>query len=262
MILNVETTDRIATVTLNRPDKKNALSLEMFEALTQAGEALAQDGDLRAVILTGAGDSFCAGLDLTAMQSLAPRLTEVRQQLVTPASGGANWFQRPCRVWQELDVPVIAAIEGHCLGGGLQLALAADFRFAAPNATFSIMEAKWGLIPDMGITTNLPALMRADQAKELMMTARVLNADQAGEYGLITRLCADPKAEALEFAHSLMQKSPDAISGIKRLVEQCWNGDPHSTLKLEAEIQAGIMGHPNQIEAVVANIQKRAPKFK
>lgn len=261
MVLDIQIADQIATVTLNRPDKKNALNLEMFEALTQAGETLAKDKDLRAVILTGAGDSFCAGLDLGLMQSFAARLDELRQELAAPLKGGANWFQRPCRVWQELEVPVIAAIKGHCLGAGMQLALAADFRFAAPTASFSIMEAKWGLIPDMGISTNLPALMRADQAKDLMMTARLLTAAEAAEYGLITRRCDEPKTAAREFALEISQKSPDAIGGIKRLVEQSWNRDPQATLKLEAEIQSRIIGGPNQIEAVVANIQKRNPKF-
>lgn len=261
MRVEVSTSGAIATVTLNRPDKKNALTLEMFQALTEAGEALAGRADLRAVILTGAGQSFCAGLDLGAMQAIAGRLDEVRAELAAPLSGGANWYQRPCRVWQELKVPVIAAVEGHCLGAGMQLALAADFRLAAPSASFSIMEAKWGLVPDMGLSTNLPSLMRADQAKELMMTARTLGAEEAASLGLVTRLCDDPQAEARAFAAALTAKSPDAIAGAKRLVEETWNPKPETGLGLEAEIQAAIIGQPNQIEAVLSNLQKRTPKF-
>lgn len=261
MTVEIDIDEGIATVTLNRPDKKNALSLEMFEALTQAGKTLA-DADIRAVILTGAGDSFCAGLDLQAMQSFATKLDEVRAQLAGPVENGANWFQRPCRVWQELDVPVIAAIEGHCLGAGMQLALAADFRLAAPTARFSVMEAKWGLIPDMGITTNLPKLMRADQAKELMMTARVLDAPEAAEIGLVTRIVDDPLSAAISLARQLSQKSPDAIAGAKRLVEKAWNVEAGVGLKLEASLQQKIIGQPNQIEAVMANMQNRDPKFR
>ncbi len=262
MTVEISRAEGIATVTLNRPERKNALSLEMFEALTEAGEALSRDSAIRAVILTGAGDSFCAGLDLNAMQSLATGLDEIRVQLMTPVKNGANWFQRPCRVWQELNVPVIAAIEGHCLGAGLQLALAADFRFAAPSASFSVMEAKWGLIPDMGITTNLPKLMRADQAKELMMTARILQAPQAAELGLVTRLADDPCAAATALARELQQKSPQAIAGAKSLVEKTWAAEVPEALKLEADLQKNILGQPNQIEAVMANMQKRAPKFR
>lgn len=260
--LEVTVADGVAEVQLTRPARKNALSLELFEALAETGEKLKAEAGLRAVILSGAGGDFCAGLDLEVMQSLARRLDEMRQRLLNPAKGEvANWFQKPCYVWQELQVPVIAAIEGVCLGGGMQLALAADFRICHPQARLAIMEAKWGLIPDMGITQNLPKLLRADAAKDLMMTARMLSADEALGYGLVTRLADDPMAAARELAQTLKSRSPDAVNAIKALVDQTWTMAPGEGLAVEAALQAPIIGAPNQIEAVMANLQKRAPKF-
>ncbi len=159
-------------------------------------------------------------------------------------------------------MPVIAAIEGVCLGGGLQLALAADFRIARADARLSIMEAKWGMIPDMGITQSLPKLMRADQAKELMMTARMLSGTEALELGLVTRLADDPMHAARDLAQAFAAKSPDAIAGIKRLVDRTWSLPEGEGLAIEAALQAPIIGAPNQIEAVMANLQKRAPRFR
>ncbi|MDJ0630892.1 MAG: crotonase/enoyl-CoA hydratase family protein [Rhodobacter sp.] len=261
--LEVAVDDGIAEVRLNRPERKNALSLELFEALAAAGEQLKGEAGLRVVILTGAGGDFCAGLDMAVMQSLAGRIDEMRQRLLTLTEGEvANWFQKPCYVWQELPVPVIAAIEGVCLGGGLQLALAADFRIARADARLAIMEAKWGIIPDMGITQNLPKLMPADKAKVLMMTARIVSGQEAAELGLMTRLADDPMTAARDLAGELKRRSPEAVSGIKRLVEETWAMPPADGLRVEAEIQAPIIGGANQIEAVMANFQKRAPKFR
>ena len=252
----------VAMVKLNRPDKKNALSLEMFEALPKAATEIAADRDIRAVVLTGSGGDFCAGLDLSMFQYFAPRIEETREQLKNPPTGEvANFFQKPVTCWQDLPQPVIAAIDGVCFGGGAQLALAADFRIAAPNARLSIMETRWGLIPDMGITRSLPKLMRADQAKDLIMTARIVEAEEALALGLVTRLADDPFAAALDYAEMLATRSPDAVQGSKRLVDEGWSGSAATTLALEAEIQAPIIGAPNQIEAVMAGMQKRAPNF-
>ena len=260
--LNITVKDGIAEIRLNRPQRKNALSMELFEALAEAGEAMKSQAGLRAVILSGEGGDFCAGLDLTVMQSLAGRLDEMRDRLLNPPKGeAANWFQKPCYVWQELDVPVIAAIDGVCLGGGMQLALAADFRIAHPDARLSIMETKWGLIPDMGISQNLPKVMRADQAKELMMSARMFDGTEALQMGLVTRLADDPLSAARDMALELKAKSPEAVAGVKALVDRVWSMAPGDGLAVEAEIQAPIIGSTNQIEAVMANMQKRAPKF-
>lgn len=252
----------VAMVTLNRPEKLNALSNAMFDEIPAAGEALKREKGLRAVILTGAGDHFCAGLDTANFASFASDMDAVHSKMQNPPAGEvANHFQKPCFVWQELDVPVIAAMKGVAFGGGLQIALAADFRFAAPDVRVSIMEAKWGIIPDMGITQNLPKLMRADQAKELMMTARIVEAEEAATLGLLTRIVDDPLAAAQDFAAELCTKNPGAIAGIKELVEQSWTAPPGDALALEGRLQAGVIGGPNQIEAVMAVMQKRAPKF-
>lgn len=261
--LTLDIENGVATVTLNRPDKKNAMSLTLFEELAATGENLKTQAGLRAVILTGAGTDFCAGIDLTALQSFLPRMGEIRDQMRNPPAGEvANWFQKPCYVWQELDVPVIAAIQGVCIGAGLQLALAADIRIAAPNTRVSIMEAKWGLIPDMGITQNLPKLMRADQAKELMMTARMINASDALDMGLVTRISEDPLAAAKDLVVELVSRSPQAVNGAKALVDQTWTLPLGEGLKVEAELQAQIIGTDNQLEAVMAGMTKRPPKFK
>ncbi|MCP3971985.1 MAG: crotonase/enoyl-CoA hydratase family protein [Rhodobacteraceae bacterium] len=262
-ILEIAVSEGIAEVRLNRPHKRNALSLEMFEALAAAGERLKSEAGLRAVVLCGAGGDFCSGLDMEVMQSLAGRLEEMRALLLNPPEGeAANFFQKPCYVWQELPVPVIAAVEGVCLGGGMQLALAADIRLCSPAARLSVMEAKWGLVPDMGISQSLPKLVPADRAKELMMTTRMVSGKEAASLGLVTRLEDDPLGAARTLAAEIAGRSPEAVNGIKRLVDQSWTMAPGEALRLEAEIQAPVIGGANQIEAVMANLQKRAPRFK
>ncbi|MGC9369220.1 MAG: crotonase/enoyl-CoA hydratase family protein [Paracoccaceae bacterium] len=251
----------VAELRLERPDKKNALNFELLEALAAAGQELKARRNIRAVILHGAGGVFSSGIDLELLQGVLGRMDEIRRQMLNPPAGeAANLFQKPVTVWAELDKPVIAAIEGVCFGAGMQLALGADFRIAAPAARLSIMEAKWGLVPDMGITRSLPRLMRADQAKELIMTGRILDAPEALSLGLLTRVCDDPLAAARALAADLAGRSPEAVAASKRLVEAAW-ATPEA-LALEAELQAGLMGSPNQMEAVMAVLQNRAPDFK
>ena len=251
----------VAEVMLNRPDKRNALDLALFDALAAAGDSLKGAEGLRAVILHGAGGAFCAGIDTAEFMAMAARLPAVKAEMLAPPEGQANRFQRPCTVWAELDVPVIAAVQGVCFGAGLQLALGADFRLVAPEARFSVMEARWGLIPDMGITQSLPRLMRADLAKDLILTARVLEAPEALALGLVTRVEADPLAAARAMAARLAQVSPDVLRAGKRLVEETWTLPPGPGLRREAELQADLIGGANQIEAVMAGMAGRAPRF-
>lgn len=252
----------VAEVALARPDKMNALDIEMFSAIARAGETLRGNRDVRAVVLYGRGGNFCAGIDTQVFGEMIARIGEIRQQMLNPDAGEvANMFQKPAHVWAELEVPVIAALEGNVLGGGAQIALGADFRIAAPDIRFSIMENRWGLVPDMGITRSLPRLLRADQAKELIMTARILTGAESLEYGLVTRLADAPLSAARQMARDLAARSPEAIRGAKQLVDQSWNMDAAASLRLEAEIQAPIIASPNQVEAVMANIQKRTPRF-
>jgi len=260
--VRIEIKDYIAEVAMTRADKMNAMDPAMFAALAEAGESLKGRKDVRAVVLYGEGGHFCAGIDTNSFSQMITGIEQVRDQMRNPPPGQvANAFQKPCYVWQELQVPVIAALQGVVYGGGAQLALAADFRFAAPDIRFSIMEGKWGIVPDLGFTQNLFKLLRADQAKDLIMTARILDATETAAMGLVTRLSADPLAEARAFATDLAARSPDAVQGAKRLVEETWSAAPGEGLRLEGEIQAQIIGSANQIEAVMANIQKRKPKF-
>lgn len=260
--LTVTRNGPVAEVMLNRPDKRNALDMGLFQALVAAGDGLKGQPGLRAVILHGAGAAFCAGIDTAEFMAMAGRLAAVKAEMLAPPEGAANRFQRPCTIWSELEVPVIAAVHGVCLGAGLQLALGADFRVAAPDARFSVMEARWGLIPDMGITQSLPRLMRADLAKELILTARVLEAAEAQALGLVTRLADDPLAEARAMAARFAQVSPDVLRAGKRLVEDCWTLPPGPGLRREAALQADLIGGPNQIEAVMAGMAGRAPDFR
>jgi len=260
--VSIEILDHVAEVTLRRAGKMNALDIAMFKAIGAAGDSLKNNRDVRAVVLTAEGPHFCAGIDTSVLPLMVSEIDDIKAQMLAPPDGNvANLFQKPAHVWQELAVPVVVALRGNVLGGGAQIALGADFRFAAHDMRMSIMETKWGLIPDMGITQSLPKLMRADQAKDLMMTARIIDATEALSLGLITRLCDNPLDEARDYAANLAARAPGAIQGCKRLVEKSWAAEPPYGLALEAEIQADIIASPNQIEAVMANMQKRAPKF-
>lgn len=253
----------IAEVTINRPEKKNAWTPEVFDGMAAAAEALKGRAGLRAVILRGAGGCFSAGIDISTLQGFAKDFDAIRAQMLTPPEGkAANRYQAPVTGWAELPVPVIAAIDGVAFGAGMQLALGADFRIAAPDARLSIMEARWGIIPDMGISQSLPRLLRADLAKELIMTGRILEAQEALDLGLLTRIAADPLAAARAMAADLAGRSPDALAASKALVDQGWTLPPGEGLGLEARLQAAIIGGPNQIEMVMANMQKRAPRFR
>lgn len=253
--------DHIATVTLNRPEKRNAVDWTVLDGLTQAGETLKARADIRAVILTGAGPTFCSGIDTSLFMANPDPKALIDQILTVPEGQSANKFQKPCTVWQELEIPVIAAVQGVCYGAGLQIALGADIRIGAPDARLSVMEIAWGLIPDMGLTTVLPRLMRADQAKELILTGRIVDAAEAAQQGLLTRVAENPAAEALDLARRIAGHNPDAIRRNKRLVNDTWHASRPDALRLEAELQAQVIGQPNQLEAVFARIQKRKPRF-
>lgn len=260
--VTIDIEDGIAEVTLNRPDKLNAFDTAMFAAVSAAGERLRAQPGLRAIILTGAGRGFCAGIDTGLLMEFARDLEGLRAEILSPPAGqAANRFQHPCTIWADLPVPVIAALHGVAYGAGLQLALGADLRIAAPTTQLSIMETRWGLIPDMGLTKRLPALMRADQALDLILTARVLDAPEAAALGLVTRLADEPLHAAREAARAIAARSPESVRGAKELVRAAWPGsDAH--LALEARLQAAIIGSPNQIEAVMAGMQKRPPNFR
>jgi enoyl-CoA hydratase/carnithine racemase len=256
--VHIEIDGHVAVVTLTRPDKHNALDAAMFEGIIGAAERLMNEPGMRAVVLHGEGPSFCSGLDvmgIMASQNGTAGLAE-------PLEGDVpNWFQRAAYDWIRVPVPVIAAIHGNCLGGGLQIALAADIRLATPDARLSVMEIKWGLIPDMSITRTLPRLVGIDVAKELTYTGRVLSGTEADALGVVTRVESDPLAAAHALAEEIASKSPDAVRGAKRLFDESWTGSPAETLALEASLQRGLIGSPNQLAAVSAGLTKQPAEF-
>ena len=266
-LVTIDINDGVADVRLNRPEKYNALSQPMFKAIIDAGEQLRGDKSLRAVVLSGNGRGFCAGLDMDSFAKMGDKEEAQAQDadgtktLLDTDGRVENFAQRPALVWKYLQVPVIAALHGVAYGGGAQVALGADIRIAAPDLKMSVMEIKWGLVPDMSITQTLRDLLPMDVAKQLTFTGQVLSGREAQQLGLVTQVAEDPHAEAMNMAREIASKSPDAIRAAKQLFETAWHADAKTGLELEAELQAGLMGSANQREAVAANFAKRAPAF-
>ncbi len=257
----VEFVDGVAEVTLNRPDKLNALDPGMFAALVAAGERLAGTRGLRAVVLTGAGRGFCAGLDKDTFMAMAGGKPAGLADLVTRTHGAANAPQLAAYIWRTLPAPVIAAIQGVALGGGLQIALGADIRYVAPDAKLSILEVKWGLVPDMAGIALMRELARADVVRELAMTGRVFSGAEAVTYGFATAVHVDPLAAARATAREIAARSPDAVRGIKRLLNRAFDDDAAAVLLAESKEQSVLIGSPNQIEAVRAGVANRPGRF-
>ncbi len=260
----------VADVRLNRPEKMNACDPAMFAALDAAGQEVASNPSVRAVVLSGEGRAFCAGLDMQSFSRMAePRESKGESSasgsdsglLGSSDSSAANFAQRAAWVWTEVPVPVIAAVHGVAFGAGIQIALAADIRFIAPDARMSVMEIKWGLIPDVTGTQTLRRLVRLDIAKELTFSGRIVPGTEAVELGLATYLSDTPREAALELAHEIAARSPDAIRAGKRLLNESVQLSQDEGLRLEAAIQSTLIGGTNQIEAVKANLEKRAPAF-
>lgn len=257
--IDIAIENHVADVMLNRPEKFNALDIETFDALDAAARAVEGDKSVRAVVLHGAGENFCAGIDLSVLQG---GIDDLGESLLSPVSGSlANRFQRAAYAWRELPVPVICALQGVTFGGGFQIAMGADLRYAAPDTQMSIMESKWGLIPDMAISTTLRDIMPPDRVKELAWTARVFDAEEGLQLGVLTSIEEDPLAAARRVAQACAARSPDAIRGIKRLVNEAWSRSEKDSLALEAQLQLRLLGSPNQAEAVRANLEKRKPDF-
>jgi enoyl-CoA hydratase/carnithine racemase len=251
--------NNVALVRMNRPEKHNALDRESFEALIRSGESLAANPSVRAVILAGAGESFCAGIDRSIFESAGGGLSD---ELMRPRGNtGANFFQSAAMVWRALPVPVIAAVHGVAYGAGLQIALAADIRIASPAARFSIMEIRWGIIPDMGITTTLRHVMPLDRIKLLAFTGKVIDGTEALKLGLVTETCDDPLAAARLLAGEIARHSPEAVQAIKTLLNDSLDEPSDEALRREAELQLSLLGSANHREAVMANLQKREPRF-
>ncbi|MGA1183743.1 MAG: crotonase/enoyl-CoA hydratase family protein, partial [Ilumatobacteraceae bacterium] len=254
----------IAHVRLTRPDKRNALDDAMFQAIAQAGERVKHDTSVRAVVLSGDGASFCAGLDFGGFQAMgsgnsgdgsATAAGSMKDGRIT------HLAQQICWVWQEVPVPVIAALQGHALGGGMQLALGADIRIAHPDTKMSMREVHWGLIPDMTGTLRLSRLVRDDVMKDLVFTGRIFPASEGATLGVVTRLSNDPVADAMVAAAEIAGRSPSAVRGAKQLINRLSNAGAAEHFAAEREIIFGLIGKPHQVEAITANFENRAPKF-
>jgi enoyl-CoA hydratase/carnithine racemase len=260
--MHVQVADGVADVRLNRPDKLNALDPAMFEALVGTGRELATEPSLRAVVLSGEGRGFCAGLDFASFMGMGGLHGGGGARLAERETGAAvNFAQRAAWVWAELPVPVIAAVHGVAFGGGLQIALAADMRLVAPDARLSVMEIRWGLIPDMSGTQTLRHLVRLDVAKDLTFTGRIVSGEEAVALGLATRVEASPREAALAMARQMAARSPNAIRAAKRLLNTTVASSQEEGFRLEESTQRSLIGSPNQLEAVQANLEKRAPRF-
>ena len=259
----------IADVRLDRADKRNALDPAMFDAIARAGKDLVSNKEIRAVVLSGSGASFCAGLDFASFQSMANGGSSNSE---TKSNSGENagamqpgaithLAQQICWVWQEVPVPVIAAIQGHALGGGMQLALGADIRIAHPDTQFAMREVHWGLIPDMTGTLMLSRLVRDDVAKDLVFSARVISGTEAHQLGVVTRLTDSPLETAMQIASEIAERSPDAVRGAKALINRLSNAGAAEHFAEERKIIYSLIGKPNQVEAVMSNFEKRPASF-
>jgi enoyl-CoA hydratase/carnithine racemase len=260
--VTIEIAEGVAEVTLNRPDKLNALDPAMFEAIIAAGERLSRTAGLRVVVLAGAGKGFCAGLDKVSFEAMADGgAGQNFGNIVTRTHGIANAFQQAAYVWRTLPVPVVAAIHGVALGGGFQIALGADIRYVAPDARLAIPEIKWGIVPDMGGIALMRELARSDVIRELAMTGRIFSGTEALAYGFATSLHADPLAAARSTAKEIAARNPDAVRAIKRLLNAASDNDAAAILLAESKEQAALIGSPNQIEAVRAGMEGRPGRF-
>jgi len=249
--------DYIAQVRLNRPDKMNALDPAMFSAIVDAIATLGDTASLRAVVLGGEGRSFCAGLDMASMAGGGSGLDIAERD-----SDGAVMVQRVAWGWRMLPVPVIAAAHGVCFGGGFQIFSGADIRVAHPETRFAIMEAKWGLVPDMAGWPLWRTMVADDVLRELAFTAREFSGVEAKAHGFVTHLADDPLARATEIAREIAQRSPAAVRGIKRLANIAHDASPAELFVAETVEQLKVIRSPDQIEAVMANMEKRAPGFR
>jgi enoyl-CoA hydratase/carnithine racemase len=260
--VTVTITDGVADVRLNRPDKRNALDPAMFAGLVTAGERLKSVPGLRAVVLSGAGPDFCAGLDFASFRAMRDGERLSAQAGLPPAHGPARATgQRAAYVWAELPVPVIAAVTGNALGGGLQIALGADIRIVAPDARLCVLEIRWGLIPDMTGSQLLPELVGRDVAKELTFTGRMVRGEEAVALGLATRTDPDPRRAALDLARDIAARSPHAIRAAKRLLDLAGRVDLAAGFAAEQREVGALIGSANQAEAVAAEFEQRPPRF-
>ena len=248
--------DQIADVRLTRADKMNAIDPAMFEAIGNAIDSLHDRTDIRCVVLSGDGKAFCAGLDMTSMAGGGSGLSRVDRN-----DQGSILPQHVTWGWRQLPMPMIAAVHGVAFGGGFQIMSGADIRICAPGTRFAIRETYWGLVPDMAGFPIWRGLVRDDVLRELVYSAREFDADEALAHGFVTRIATDPHAAAMDLARAIAAKSPHAIRGAKRLLNMAHDADPRTMLEAETVEQVKVIGQPNMMEQVAANMGKRAAVF-
>ena len=257
--ISINVANHIADIRFNRPDKLNALNRDVMDALIDAAARVKSQTGIRCVLLSGEGRGFCAGLDRAGFQDMdGGSFTDIRKR----THGIANFFQQVVWGWRDCPVPVIAALQGVALGGGFQIALGADIRIAHPDTKMSIMEMKWGLIPDMAGTALMCHLASEDIVRELTYTARIFSGEEAGRYGFVSHISDDPYACAMELATEIASKNPDAIRAAKALLNKVADDRAAELLLNESVLQSDILMQPNQIEAVQATLEKRPAKFR
>ncbi len=263
MAVTCEVHEHVAQVRIDRPEKRNALRTEEFVALVEIGEELARRRDVRAVVLAGVGDSFCAGLDMANFGVISDGGGADSLGFITAVVPGRETHggQQAAHVWREIPVPVLAAVRGHALGAGFQIALAADLRIVHPDAQLSALEIRWGLVPDMTATQYLPALVGLDRAKELVLTGRMVSGTEAVSIGLATRLADDPVGAATELAVEIASKNPDAVRYSKSLLDGAGRVGLPEGFAAERTAMNALIGSPNQREAIAAFQQRRPPLF-
>lgn len=265
--VQITVTDHIADVKLVRADKMNALDGKMFDAIAAAAQQVADNDDVRCVVLSGEGRAFCAGLDVSAMGEAASAVGASGStddgigRLERRTHGVANREQFVAWGWRQMNKPVIAAVHGVAFGGGFQIQLGADIRIAAPGTRFSVMELKWGLVPDMAGMALMRTLLRDDVARELTYTARIFEAEEARELGVVTRISETPYEDAMAMARAIVGRNPDAIQAAKRLINEAADLSAAQVLLEESREQDKIIGSKNQMEAVMAELEKRPAKF-
>ena len=257
----IEVKDHIAFVRLNRPDKMNALDEAMFQAIIKAGDTIENDSSIRVVVLSGEGKAFCAGIDLSNF-SFDGNQSLQNQDIRSRTHGLANKWQKVAWQWRELSVPVIAAVHGVAFGGGLQIMLGADIKYVTTDTKLSILETKWGIIPDMAGTQLMRHSVRDDIIRELTYTHRIFSGEEAVKYGFATHLSFDPMTDATNLAKEIASKSPTAIVKAKEVLNAAPYLNVEEGLKLESEVQAKILSQHNQVEAVFSTLQKREANFK
>ena len=257
--VEVDVRDAVAYVHLTRPDKLNGLDLPMLEQLVAAARRLRSDRTLRAVILVGDGPAFSSGLDFA---SVLKKPSNVVRAFIRWPWRTTNLFQQVCWEWRTLPIPVVAVLHGHCYGGAMQLALAADFRFATPDCSLAILEARWGLIPDMTGSVTLRELIGADTAKRLVMTGEMFDGTYAGEIGLVTGVAADPLEAAEQLVAQIAERSPDSVAAAKSLINRTRSAPVRAALRAERSLQLGLLRGANSKIARAAAMKGKPAEYR